>query len=197
MPVNLVQSNQVLPQASSQYYGNQVYRASKYLPVDVWKGLVKGKFVNYADYGKWVIDNDLQKHGYPLRPYQTYKEEKMTVDSAFGNPPGTFRKWQREQAYTTKFWEQGNRVNRQRGVDNRAKRLQEVKSSKEQNKINQQALNNPKIVDMSDVCKYLLEKGMIETVYNIRNEQALTLQDSKIIIEALFQHSSNKQTIKI
>lgn len=185
-------------QAASQYDGSYIYKKPiqvKHLSFEVWQEAVKGAFVNFAQYQRWVEANNGVAQGFPLEPRNKYKQITST-DQAFGNPPGTYRQWQRENMKANKYWLKANEINRQRGATSRAKRAEEAKKVKEYRTAIRQGLNSPKAIDMSDVCRFLLEKGMIETVYNIRNEKALTLKDSKTIIEALFEHTSRKQAVK-
>jgi hypothetical protein len=162
-------------------------RTCKYMSYVNWKKAVKGKFVHCGQYREWVLANNLQNHGFPLKPESVFKKDGYQVDDAFGNPPGTFRKWQSEEFKRKKIWQQGNEVVRQKAKE--TSKPKPVKAKTE--------TKHTETLTMSAVCEFLISRKMYDVVKYINLQQQLTLEDSRQITTILLGNAEDKLKVKV
>jgi len=156
-------------------------RQSNNLPLDVLMSSIKGMFINYVEYRDYVKRHDLVKNGYPLNPKKAYKHH-LSVDQFFGNPEGTALAKQRKDFIENKIWLHAHKRRRELGILSRENRAKQVLS------IDQK-------INIETVCDFLIDRAMTNTVKNILQEPKITLEDARMISNALLKTYENRPAV--
>ena len=144
-------------------------RNFKHIPFVTLKALVKPlKFPSIKAYQEYVTANNLRESGWAIQPSTTYKREYMGAEDFLSLPPGSIdatRNLNRIKAIS---------ASKGKPRPGRTKRdiVEEIRSD----------------MNLTNVCKFLLEQGMISTVQHILDENTLTLSQSKQISKFLIDH---------
>lgn len=144
-------------------------RNFKYLPFVTLKALLKPlNFPSLKAYQEYIIENNLKESGWPIQPANTYKREYRGAEDFLSLPPGS--------------------INLARNL-NRKKAIAASKGKPRPNRTKRNVLEEIHIeMNLTNICQFLIEQGMISTVQHILNENTLTLSQSKQISKCLIDH---------
>lgn len=161
-----------------------VVRTSKWFSYDQLKKIIKPyHFQTLKQYEEYVKGNNMRSNGWPLHVSSTYGTEYKGVEDFLSLPPGTLRQYRMNNV--RRAWEA--KRNRPKGLPYK-KRSEVVVTSKT-------PISNNSLT-MQEVCSFLVNKGMVNTVEHILKENKLTLKDSIEINKSLLSYYKEKQTVK-